>query len=170
MDNYKFETLTVDDSRFIDFRKLVSEVEVDDTYRYWFSDEKINKMDFINIDVCLNKEEHIIGVCGCSKMDSETIRVSQLLYVLPDYRKEVRHLLIADGGFFDRQHATAKKYGFKKMFVALHSFNKETGIVAKVYKTRRHQYRWLRKFDYVGQRTVRYVLQHCYEYKINYNE
>ena len=159
----KYKTVKYGDPLLIEFCKLVHAAEVDKEYKFWFTEDRMSKK-FHNVELCL-VDNIPISFSGCSIVDNK-LRVSQQHYTLPMNRQQFRDLLIRPNGFIDRHFITARSLGIDTLLVTMHSFNKKTETVVKLYDKRRKHYRHLKDLIYTGIHKISYVPQHCYEMKI----
>lgn len=159
-----FDTLKSNDSLIDDFISSVRSVETDEMYLYWFSKEKIEKNNFVNIEVAL-LDGKVIAFSGCSLLSDGRLRVIQMLYTLPQYRKQYRDLCIQKGGFIDRHIATAKELGVDKLVTCVHAFNSKTKTMERLFlKNKKNRFRGLKLFEYKGIGIFNHTEQHYFEY------
>ncbi len=158
-----FKTVVYNDPLLIKFCSLVHNTETDKEFKKWFTDDRLSRL-FYNIELCLI-DGSPISFSGCSILDSK-LRVAQQHYTLLEYRKNFRDLLIRKNGFMDRHIKTAKSLNLSTILITMHSFNKKTDTVVKIYDKKRKYYRHLKDLKYIGLHKINAVNQHCYEKKI----
>ena len=158
-----------EDERIKEFQKNVRESETNETYLFWFSDEKLRKANFYNIETFI-VDGKVISFSGCSIFDEDTLRVAQTWYTLKDYRKKYRSLMDVDGeGFLARHSQTAKDLNCNKMIISFHVHNRRTQVLFQQFKDNKYydlgtksRY-WRDKFVYKGTQTIKYVEQEVFE-------
>jgi hypothetical protein len=157
-----FKTLDQFDDKILEFRFRVRQEEDDLEFKYWFSINKFEKMNFYNIETAL-VDNKVIAISGSTIID-ESFRICQLLYTLPTYRNVYRDLLIRNDGFIFRHLQTAKKLNINKIFYTMHGVNKKTEQALKVMLHKRHHYPFIRDFVYSGIIHLNNSDQHCFTY------
>jgi hypothetical protein len=155
-----------------EFQNNVIKTEKNDTYLYWFSDDKMRKANFYNIETFLT-DNKVISFSGCSIYDEDTLRVGQTWYTLKDYRIKYRSLMDVDGeGFLARHLETAKKLNCKKMIMTFHVHNRRTEVLFKQFKNNKYydlgtkSSHWRNKFVYKGPQIIKFVEQEVFEVEV----
>lgn len=156
----QFKTVYYGDPLLTQFCNDVIETEMDTSYHHWWTDERMKKI-FHNVELCLVNNK-VISFSGCS-INNNRLRIAQQHYTLLEYRKDYRDILIRKDGFIDRHIKTAIDLDLHKLLITIHTFNKKTKYIERIYRKKRHLYRHLKDFEYVGVEKVNYVNQHCYE-------
>ena len=160
------------DERIKEFQKNVKETELNETYLFWFSDEKLQKANFYNIETFI-VDDKVICFSGCSIFDNETLRVGQTFYTLKEYRVKYRSLMDVNGeGFLARHLLTAQKLNCKKIIMTFHVHNRRTQVLFEQFKNKKYydlgtksKY-WRDKFVYKGPMIIKYVEQEVFEIEI----
>ena len=156
-----------EDKRIKEFQKNVRESETNETYLFWFSDEKLRKANFYNIETFI-VDGKVISFSGCSIFDEDTLRVAQTWYTLKDYRLNYRALIDKHSEcFLDRHKITASSLRCKKMMLTIHVHNRNTERLFIQWKDKKYfdkdtnKY-WRLKFEYAGPQTIKYVKQEVF--------